>query len=83
MEEKNVIEQVVTTALPVDERLRVQKIRLCPDGVGKDAPRISVVTGNKIVGSDVDLWARPAVSLKSSTQITGGDGTISNPYEIS
>ena len=44
---------------------------------------ISVVTGNKIVGSDVDLWARPAVSLKSSTQITGGDGTISNPYEIS
>ena len=26
--------------------------------------------------------ARPAVSLKSSAQITGGDGTISNPYTI-
>ena len=25
---------------------------------------------------------RPAVSLKSSTKITGGDGTISNPYTV-
>ena len=39
------IETVVTTALPVDEQLRVQKMRLCPDSVGKDAPGISIVTG--------------------------------------
>ena len=33
--------------------------------------------------TDCAFSFRPAVSLKSSTQITGGDGTISNPYEIS
>ena len=32
------------------------------------------------VNSDVAL--RPAVSLLSSTQITGGNGTVSNPYTI-
>lgn len=38
-----------------------------------------VVNCNLMVGSNA---LRPAVSLKSSTQITGGNGTVSNPYTI-
>lgn len=38
-----------------------------------------VVNRNLMVGSNA---LRPAVSLKSSTQITGGNGTVSNPYTI-
>ena len=38
----------------------------------------------RLGGYDVpgDNALRPAVSLLSSVQITGGNGTISNPYEI-
>ena len=31
---------------------------------------------------DIDSLARPTVSLASNAQITGGNGTIGNPYEI-
>lgn len=32
--------------------------------------------------SSVDNYSRPAVCLKSNVQISGGNGTISNPYII-
>ena len=32
---------------------------------------------------DSYFYSRPAVTLLSSTQITGGNGTISNPYTVS
>lgn len=39
------IEQVVTTALPVDEQMRVQKMRIQSPSAGAGAKRISIVTG--------------------------------------
>ena len=34
------------------------------------------------ISVDSTLNSRPAVTLLSSTQITGGNGTVSNPYTI-
>ena len=41
----NLIEQVVHVNLPVDEEMRVQKMRLTPQTPRKDMKRISIVTG--------------------------------------
>ena len=54
---------------------------------GNNGVRSFYVNGNGSVDSngvndDDHVALRPTVTLLSSTQITGGNGTISNPYEI-
>ena len=60
---------------------------LSPDGFLRDYNRVySFTVGSNGGLSDGGVTSgnalRPAVSLKSSTQITGGNGTVSNPYTV-
>ena len=56
------------------------------DGGGDSVYSFGVIDGNVSDGNvsdDSSGALRPAVTLLSSTQITGGNGTISNPYTVS
>ncbi len=41
-----------------------------------------ILSGNTVDNPDLDPHARPAITLATGTQVTGGDGTISNPYKV-
>ena len=58
----------------VVEHSRAFAVNILPSGSIKGAGSVIIKSGS--------IMLRAAVSLKSSTQITGGNGTISNPYTV-